>query len=91
MRRSTEVCVAAAIRLRDGTVVQGRRHHDCFANAAEQGHQQAAIQQSEQGFVTSTGRFVDRRIGRCVQEMAGVPSAALGGYRYDILFSEDLY
>jgi hypothetical protein len=90
-RRVPEVCVEAAIRLEDGTVVRGRRHHNCFQNASEQGHSDESIRRSEQGFVTSRGRFVDRRVGRCIQEMAGVPSAAPEGYRYDILFSEDLY
>lgn len=47
--------------------------------------------EAEQGFVTSTRRFVSRQEGRRLQNEAGIPSADKDGYRADTLFSEDLY
>lgn len=45
-----------------------------------------------QGFVTTTGRFVDRFEGRKIQELAGIKSASKDGYNQTgTLFSEDLY
>ena len=41
--------------------------------------------------VTSRNRFVSRKEGRQLQDAAGIPSAAEGGYRGDSLYSEDLY
>lgn len=43
----------AAIRLEDGTIVEGQIHADAFAAAGEP-------KNAEVGFVTSNGRFVDR-------------------------------
>jgi hypothetical protein len=44
-----------------------------------------------QGFITSTNRFVDRFEGFRLQEAAGIESVAKDGYRGRQLFSEDLY
>ena len=45
-----------------------------------------------QGFITSDNRFVERKEGMKIQKRAGILSAEKdGGYRGDILFSEDLY
>lgn len=78
-----EVCLVAAVRV--GTqVIRCHRHHQGLALLT--GHERA-----EQGFVTTTGRFVGRDEGRQLQAAAGVPSVAPGGYRGDLLYSEDLY
>lgn len=45
----------------------------------------------QQGFITSRNRYVLREEARSLQEAAGLPSVDPGGYRYNILFSEDLY
>jgi hypothetical protein len=52
-----------------------------------------AIIAAEQGFLTSRGRFVDRREGMALMRASGLPShySADGGYNGDDLFSEDLY
>lgn len=93
--RDQEVCICAAIRLPGGRVVRGHRHHHCFAAANAMQYEDPIttrrIVQAEQGFVTSRGRFVDRWEGRRLQDAAGVASVAVGGYRLDCLFSEDLY
>jgi hypothetical protein len=45
----------------------------------------------DQGFITSRGRYVDRKEGMRLQIAAGIESVAEGGYRAETLFSEDLY
>ncbi len=45
----------------------------------------------DQGFITSTNRYVDRKEGMRLQLAAAIASAAPGGYRGATLFSEDLY
>jgi hypothetical protein len=91
-----EVCVAAAIRLQNGRIVQGRRHHDCFNEALREyplvrGYPLGRIIASgdDQGFITSTGRYVTRKEGLELQLAAGVPSAR--GFYQNELYSEDLY
>lgn len=83
-----EVCVCAAIKLKNGKVFSGRRHGECLVLAFFLGfdHRRAI-----QGFVTSKGRFVDRLEGRKLQDAAGIPSHDPRGYRGDSLYSEDLY
>jgi hypothetical protein len=83
-----ETCVCAAIVLTDGTVIQGRRHHNCLGAIHNLDLSRVG---STQGFITSTGRFVEREEGRKLQDAAGIPSADPGGYRGDTLYSEDLY
>ena len=45
----------------------------------------------EQGFITSKNRYVSREEGRKLQDEAGIKSIDKDGYRYNTLFSEDLY
>lgn len=91
-----EVCICAAVRLPDGRVIRGQRHHDCLRAIAALPDESVAdrwplLGGEAQGFITSMGRYVDRREGRRLQEAAGIGSVAPGGYRGDLLFSEDLY
>ena len=79
-----EVCVSAAIRLDDGTVISGRCHADCMCDERVE----AYVRQDMQGFLTALGRFVHRDEGLRLQLAAGVPSAR--GQYHDRLFSEDL-
>ncbi len=86
-----EVCVCAAVKADDGEVVRGKRHCDCIKTIIK-GLDKCPLSSSDaQGFVTSLGRFVTREEGRRLQDAAGIPSKAAGGYRRDTLFSEDLY
>jgi hypothetical protein len=85
-----EVCVAAAIRLQNGRIVQGRRHHDCLNHALRNlPNPGRAPSGDDQGFITSTGRYVTRKEGLELQLAAGVPSAR--GFYQTELYSEDLY
>jgi len=89
-----ERCVCAAVRLPDGRIAAGHRHWNCFPVAEAMGHT-IRITQEMQGFLTSTGRFVNREEGMLLQLAAGIPTAdprrvnryVAGGK----LYSEDLY
>lgn len=87
---SKERCICAAIQLKTGAIIRGHRHDSCFLTAMRiPGVGKAGIREAEQGFITSTNRFVDRREGMRLQKAAGIES--ITGYRGDILFPEDLY
>lgn len=85
-----EVCICAAVLTEEGLTIRGHRHHDAMRAA---GFAFCTPKRGEeaQGFITSTGRYVDRREGYRLQVAAGIGSKASGGYRGEILFSEDLY
>jgi hypothetical protein len=86
--RAAEVCICAAIRTNNGTVIVARRHGDIFKAMVKE---RIPKEDGEQGFITSIGRFVDRREGYKLQHKAGIKSAAMEGYRGRELYSEDLY
>lgn len=83
-----EICICAAVRMDGGCIIRGQRHSDCLVAIGLRGWEH---RRSIQGFVTSHNRFVDRAEAMLLQLAAGIPSAAPGGYRGAILFSEDLY
>lgn len=95
-RENLEVCICAAVVL-DSEVVRGNRHTDAMRTALdlkawrEENGRLTRGGELVQGFVTSRGRFVDREEGLRLQLAAGIASMAEGGYRGNILFSEDLY
>ncbi len=100
-----ELCLCAAIRMPDGEVVRGHRHDNCYdvvrrrleyilvadKDAVEAWRK--AICDATQGFLTSRGRFVDRKEGMTLMRASGLPShySKDGTYNGDELFSEDLY
>jgi hypothetical protein len=89
-----EICICAAIKLEDGTLIRGQRHGDAIETALRRCNLDIVQMMSrpyEQGFITSSNKFVSRREGYALQIMAGIESIAEGGYRGDQLFSEDLY
>jgi hypothetical protein len=95
VERETVIC--SAIRLCDGRIFRGHRHHDCIRTAhalvehQEPGSWDAKYRRHEQGFITSRNRYVDREEGLRLQKAAGIESACRSGYRHGHLFSEDLY
>lgn len=91
MTEEKEICICAAIKFKDGLIIRGHRHADCFHNIDRRGLGVEYIKDHVQGFVTSRNRFVDREEGRKLQDLAGIKSADKEGYRHNILFSEDLY
>ena len=88
-----EICICAAIKLNDGTIIRGHRHGNAIETALKMNVDivQEFSKGHEQGFVTSFNRYVSRKEGYALQVMAGIESVAEGGYRGDNLFSEDLY
>ena len=82
-----EICIVAAVKSANGQqIVRGQRHHNCLYDMHER-----KIEAGEQGFITSTGRFVSRLEGRRLQDAAGVDSVSPDGYQNGTLYSEDLY
>ena len=88
-----EIVICAAIRVSTGEIIRGHRHGDCFNSFKAKKLKQDGVNiaTAEQGFITSCNRFVDRVEGMKLQLAAGIASVAEGGYRGQILFSEDLY
>jgi len=85
-----EICICAAVKATNGTVVRGHRHGDCIKTIVSMGLKPSRSANS-QGFVTSKNRYVNRAQGRKLQDAAGIPSSDPEGYRGKTLFSEDLY
>jgi hypothetical protein len=76
-----ETIICAAVLLPDGYIVRGHRHHDALRSAL--GMERAkGLKGSElpQGFMTSRGRFIDRKEARRLVDGQDGP-----------LFSEDVY
>lgn len=84
-----EICICAAVRCDDGTIIRGHRHDNCILTAKAIG--KGYTRQDMQGFVTSRNRYVSRMEGGALQNAAGIPSAHYGGPINGMLFSEDLY
>ncbi len=92
--RHREIVICSAVIEEDGTIIRGHRHNDCFAAIQNRGKK--AIKRddglTQQGFITSRNRFVDRVEWLRLQKEAGIPSADPSGeYRSNELYSEDLY
>jgi len=83
-----EVCICSAILLKDGRIMRGERHCDCYALMQRKGITDRS--EADQGFITSKNRFVNRAEGLKLQMCAGIKSADPEGYRWQ-LYSEDLY
>ncbi len=84
-----EIIICAAIRMSDGYIVRGHRHNNCIRTASEiPKYQGEKWHGDDQGFITSTGRYVGRK------EAYEIASAAKQ-LKYDNiskeLYSEDLY
>lgn len=87
----TEQCICAAIRLPNGEVWRGHRHDDAIQTAGKADVARQDIFDAEQGFITSSNRFVGREEGARLQHAAGIVSADSGQLPTGMLFSEDLY
>lgn len=70
----------------EGIVIAGKRHHDCLHIAALMGLDKYNERPMEEGFLTSTRRFVNRtEAAKIAYEMKQVDK------KYNYLFSEHLY
>lgn len=82
-----EIPACAAIRFGQ-VLIAGRRHGDCFRMGAALWLKK---ENSEQGFMTTRGNFVNRSAAFALAQAAGMESADAEGFRGTELFSEDLY
>lgn len=89
LKMAREIVACAAIRLKNGAIFAGHRHHDCLGKIHACGLSKMEI--DEQGFMTTKGRFVGRTMAFSIQCEADIRSADQGGYRGTELYSEDLY
>ncbi len=101
----SEFCICAAIQMPDGYVVRGHRHSDCLAVAGGlrrmvrlepyeswPRYTNDQIRKAPQGFVTSQGRFVERKEAAQLQLTAGIASKDIEHpYFNGECYSEDLY
>lgn len=92
MPEPLEECICAAIQLTNGEIVKGHRHNNCIIATVDLYGKEAGIS-AIQGFMTTTGRFVDRKEAMRIQRVCGKPShyGPYGRYVGEHLFSEDLY
>lgn len=75
-----------------GEIIEARRHFNCLTIVRERGDERLDICHAKQGFVTNTGRFVNRQQAYLLQMNARIPSVRNGGmYMKGEVFSEDLY
>lgn len=93
----TERVICAAIKV-GKQIFYGHRHNHAIKAMNDKlsytlNRQEIDKLKKVQGFVTTTGRFVDRKEGMKIQLQAGIKSAnkSQGGYYGDELYSEDLY
>jgi hypothetical protein len=87
----SEICICAAVRSKEGKVIRGETHRDCRDGIVKRG---LTLTTSilDEGFVTSSGRFVNRIEGFKLMQKAGWKSCNPQGYQLcGWLFSEDLY
>ena len=87
-----EICICAAVKMPDGSVVRGHRHADCYHNlSGRPKYKKAIFRNTEEGFITSKNHFVGCEEGRKLQDATGILSVDREGYRQNTLYSEDLY
>jgi len=93
-QENKEICICAAIEMKDGYIIRGHRHSDCIRTASQiPKYKEERPSGRNQGFVTSKGRYVDRLEGARLQKEAGIKSimSECQEYLYGELYSEDLY
>ena len=88
-----EIIICAAVKTPSGLIVRGHRHCDCYHNISlrPEYRDPDKVGRCDEGFITSRNRYVGREEALKLQIEAGIKSADPGGYRRDVLFSEDLY
>jgi len=75
----------AAIRTKAGQIFEGRSHADCYQAMKQDNITRLDSRKCDQGFVTSTGKFVDRYEAAEIALKAGQTKKL-----ESLLFSEDL-
>lgn len=75
---------AAAIRLSNGKIYEDRRHYHCIRKAIDDGNKPPI--EGEEGFTTTSGRFVDRKEAAKIAHKAKQTT-----HDTLVLFSEDIF
>jgi hypothetical protein len=86
-----EICICAAVRSSEGKIIRGETHRDCRDGIIRR---KLTLTYSilDEGFITSSGRFVNRMEGFELMQKVGWASVNPQGYQLcGWLFSEDLY
>jgi hypothetical protein len=89
-----EICICAAIQMKDGTIIRGHRHSDAMRTSEQiPKYRDEKMFSGTQGFITSKNRYVGRVEGAKLQKEAGIKSKMPEGqeYLHGELYSEDLY
>ena len=89
-----EIVICAAVKTECGKIIRGHRHGDCIRAITDRGLKVAKGSSTNQGFITSTNRFVDRIEAMNIHIDLGGTSAQYPKIplkRNQPLFSEDLY
>jgi hypothetical protein len=84
--------ICSAIKMSDGTIIRGHRHHDCIRTARDIPRLKE-MQIFEQGFMNSDNEFVERGLARRIEEKRRQDeNDGKKSFQHDtLLFSEDLY
>lgn len=86
-----ELIICSAMKMADGYIIRGHRHHNCFQTAQSIPRYADNFDDKVQGFITSLNRFVGREEAYKLFVEAGQVSASPDGHHGEQLFSEDLY
>ena len=87
-----ELIICAAVKTECGKIVRGHRHGDCIKAIHSRGLKVAKGSSTNQGFITSQNRFVDRIEAMNIHmESGGVSAQGIRLQKNQPLFSEDLY
>jgi len=84
------LCAAIALSVRNDeppVIIGGFRHGECMTAAIKMGYSNY-ISQDEQGFLTSKGRFVDRKEAKVIAKNA---NQLIRDSIFENLISEDIY
>jgi hypothetical protein len=66
-----EIVICAAVRAKDGKIIRGHRHNDAIRALHDiPGYEQEHCHGDDQGFVTSTNRYVTRRLPRSTTDLS---------------------
>lgn len=90
MSKEYILCAAIALTIKDNeppVIIGGFRHGECMTAAIKMGYPNY-ITQEEQGFLTSKGRFVDRKEAKIIAKNA---NQLIRDSIFENLISEDLY
>jgi len=87
-----EFIICAAVETECGRIIRGHRHGDCIRSILYRGLKVAKGASTNQGFITSQNRFIDRIEAMDIHMAAG--GISVQGFKLkkgSPLFSEDLY